>query len=93
MDDNLDKQAKYILASAAIEGLKEIRNELENLERKTAEISEILHRDGQVRKENADFVGSEVDNIMMALLREQAKHDPELAAQLKEYVESENKIS
>jgi len=68
-------------------------NELEKLERKMAEIAEILLGNRQVQKENAGFVGSEADNIMLALAREQAKHDSEVAALLKELNESEKQIA
>ena len=93
------KQAKDIIANAVKEdqelkdAFNDAINELENLERKMAEMAETLLGNGQVRKENADFVGSEADNLMMALAREQAKHDPELAALLKEIDESENQIA
>lgn len=99
MNDNQAKQAKDIIANAVKEdqelkdALNDTINELEKLERQMAEIAETLLGNGQVRKENADFVGSEADNIMMALAREQAKHDPELAALLKELDESENQIA
>lgn len=99
MDANKAKQAKDIIANAVKEdqelkdAFNDAINELENLERKMAEIAETLLGNGQVRKENADFVGSEADNIMMALAREQAKHDSELAALLKELDESENQIA
>ena len=99
MDDNIAKQAKDIITNAAKENqelkneFNDAINELEKLERQMAEIAETLLGNGQVRKENADFVGSEADNIMMALAREKAKHDPELAALLKELDESENQIA
>ena len=99
MDDNIAKQAKDIITNAAKENqelkneFNDAINELEKLERQMAEIAETLLGNGQVQKENTDFVGSEADNIMMALAREQAKHDPELAALLKELDESENQIA
>lgn len=99
MDENKAKQAKDIIVNAAKDdqelkdAVNDTINELEKLERKMAEIAETLLGSGKVRKENADFVGSEADNIMMALAREQAKHDPELAALLKELDESENQIA
>ena len=99
MDVNKAKQAKDIIANAAKDNqelkneFNDAINELEKLERQMAEIAETLLGNGQVRKENADFVGSEADNIMMALAREQAKHDPKLAALLKELDESENQIA
>lgn len=99
MDENKAKQAKDIIANAAKDdqelkdAIKDAINELEKLERQMAEIAETLLGSGKVQKENADFVGSEADNVMMALAREQAKHDPELAALLKEIDESENQIA
>ena len=99
MDANKAKQAKDIIANTVKEdqelkdALNDSINELEKLERQMEEIAETLLGKGQVRKENADFVGSEADNIMMALAREQARHDPELAALLKEIDESENQIA
>ena len=99
MNVNKAKQAKDIIANAVIEdqelkdAFNDAINELENLERKMAEIAETLLGNRQVQKENTDFVGSEADNIMMALAREQAKHDPELAALLKELDASENQIA
>ena len=99
MDDNIAKQAKDIITNAAKENqelkneFNDAINELEKLERQMAEIAETLLGNRQVQKENAGFVGSEADNIMMALAREQAKHDPELAALLKELDESENQIA
>ena len=99
MDANKAKQAKDIIANTVKED-QELKdtfnaaiNELEKLERQMAEIAETLLGNGQVQKENTDFVGSEADNIMMALAREQAKHDPELSALLKELDESENQIA
>ena len=99
MDDNKAKQAKDIITNAAKEdqdlkdACNDAINELEKLERKMAEIAEILLGNRQVQKENAGFVGSEADNIMLALAREQAKHDPEVAALLKELNESEKQIA
>ncbi len=99
MNKDKAKQAKDIIANAAKDdqelkdAVKDIINELENLERRMVEIVEVMHGNGQVQKENADFVGSEADNIMRALAREQAKHDPEWAAMLKELDESENQIA
>lgn len=99
MNENKAKQAKDIIVNAAKDN-RELKdtfnaaiNELEKLERQMEEIAETLLGNGQVQKENADFVGSEADNIMMALAREQAKHDPELAALLKELDASENQIA
>ena len=99
MNENEAKQAKDIIVNAAKDN-RELKdtfnaaiNELEKLERQMAEIAETLLGNGQVQKENTDFVGSEADNIMMALAREQAKHDPELAALLKELDASENQIA
>ncbi len=99
MNENKAKQAKDIIVNAAKDN-RELKdtfnaaiNELEKLERQMAEIAETLLGNGQVQKENTDFVGSEADNIMMALAREQAKHDPELAALLKELDASENQIA
>lgn len=99
MDDNKAKQAKDIITNAAKEdqdlkdACNDAINELENLERKMAEIAKTILGNGQVQIENAGFVGSEADNIMLALAREQARHDPELAALLKELDESENQIA
>ncbi len=99
MNDNKAKQAKDMIANAAKDNqeLKDVFNdainELEKLERQMAEIAETQLINGQARKENADFIGSEADNKMMALAREQAKHDPEVAALLKELDESENQIA
>lgn len=99
MNVNKVKQAKDIIANATKDeqllkdAVKDIINELENLERRMVEIVEVMHGNGQVQKENADVVESEADNIMMALAREQAKHDPEWAAMLKELDEFENQIA
>ena len=99
MNENKAKQAKDIIVNAAKDN-RELKdtfnaaiNELEKLERQMAEIAETLLGNGQVQKENTDFVGSEADNIMRALACEQAKHDPELAALLKELDASENQIA
>lgn len=99
MNDNKAKQAKDIIANAAKDDqelkdtFNDAINELEKLERQMAEIAETLLGNGKMRKENADFLGSEADNIMVVLAREQAKHDPELSALLKELDESENQIA
>ena len=74
MDVNKAKQAKDIIANAAKDNqelkdeFNDAINELEKLERQMAEIAETLLGKGQVRKEDADFVGSEADNDVMFLM-------------------------
>ena len=58
-----------------------------------AEVAGTVLGSKQTQDENKDFIGSEAENAMMALAREQAKHDPELAALLKELDESEKQIA
>ena len=99
MDDNKVKQAKDIITNAAKEdqdlkdAFNDTINELEKLERKMAEIAETLLGNRKVQKENAGFVGSEADSIMLALAREQSKHDPEVEALLKELNETKKQIA
>ena len=95
MNDNKAKEARNLIAKIA-ENEHEMKislKELEEYERQMAEIAETVLGNGQEQEEKTDFIGSEADNAMMALAREQAKHDPELAALLKELDESEKQIA
>ena len=89
------KQARDMIAKAAEsdQGVKISLMELEEYESQMAEIAGTVLEDGLAQEEKTDFIGSEADNAMMVLAREQAKHDPELAALLKELDESEKQIA
>ena len=95
MNESKAKQARDMIAKAAEndQELKISLKELEDYERQMAESAETVLGNGQTQEEKSDFIGSEADNAMMALAREQAKHDPELAALLKELDESEKQIA
>jgi hypothetical protein len=95
MNESKSKQARDMIANAAEDNqeMKISLKELEDYESQMAEIAESVLGNGQAQEEKSDFIGSEADNAMMALAREQAKYDPELAALLKELDESEKQIA
>ena len=95
MRKNKSKQARDMIKKAAEENheIKDSLKELQDLERQMAEAAEIILGNEQTQNEKDCFVGSAADKAMMALAREQAKHDPELAALLKELDESEKQIA
>lgn len=95
MNESKSKQARDMIAKAAEndQEMKISMKELEDYERQMAEFAETVLGNGQTQEEKSDFIGSETDSAMMALAREQAKHDPELAALLKELDESEKQIA
>lgn len=95
MNESKSKQARDMIANAAEDNqeMKISLKELEDYESQMAEIVESVLGNGQAQEEKSDFIGSETDNAMMALAREQAKHDPKLAALLKELDESEKQIA
>ena len=95
MIESKSKEARDMIAKAA-ENDQEMKislKELEDYESQMAEIAETVLGNGQAQEEKTDFIGSEADYAMMALAHEQAKHDPELAALLKELDESEKQIA
>ncbi len=73
--------------------LKDTLKELQEMERQMAELAEQVLGSGQTENEKKDFIGSEADKVMMALAYEQAKHDPEMAAMLKEFEETDKQIA
>ena len=92
---NKAKQAKDMIKVAAEKNqeMKDSLNELQEMEKQMAELAEQVLGHGQTENEKKDFIGSEADKVMMALAYEQAKHDPELAAMLKELEESNKQIA
>ena len=95
MNENKAKRAKEMIKAAAEENqeLEESLKELKEMERQMAELAEQVLGSGQTQNEKNDFIGSEADNAMMVLAYKQAKHDPELAAMLKELEESDKQIA
>ena len=95
MNENKSKEARDMIAKAADNNqeMKISLKELEDHECQMAELAETVLGNGQTQVAKSDFIGSEADNAMMALAREQAKHDPELAELLKELDESEKQIA
>lgn len=95
MYKNKLKQAKDMIKKAGEDNreMKDALLELLNLEKQMAELAEMLLGDGKMQNEEEDFIGSEADNAMMVMARDQAKHDPELAALLKKLDESEKQIA
>jgi hypothetical protein len=95
MNENKAKQARDIITNAAgnDQGMKISLKKLEDYESQMAEIAGTVLGSKQIRDEKTDFIGSETDNAILALAREQAKHDPELATLLKELDESEKQIA
>lgn len=92
MNDATRKQARDLAEEAAVHDAEVAGTfeELLNLEKQMAVLANMVLRTNQTAE---GFIGSEAESAMMAVAREQAKHDPELAAMLKELDESEKRIA
>ena len=95
MYESKSKPAKDMIKAAAEKNqeIKDSLKELQEMEREMTELAEQVLGCDQMENGKKDFIGTEADNVMMALAYEQAKHDPELAAMLKELEKSDKQIA